>query len=141
MGLSEVIFDLWEAKSALWEASSRVWRPRSETQDPDFDLKEAKICGPRAYFPSGERILTSGEVKTRSIWPIFGSRGPKMANFWDPSLEKVAELWPRRGSVLHFWTPKDPQILKVHKMRHPKETSNVGLKNFVFHKSQVKIPI
>ena len=57
------------------------------------------------------------EVKTLSIWPIFGSIGPKMANFRDPSLEKVAELWPRRGSVLHFWTPKDPQILKVHKMR------------------------
>ena len=53
MGLSEVIFDLWEAKSALWEASSRVWDPRSETQDPDFDLREAKICGPKTDFPIG----------------------------------------------------------------------------------------
>jgi len=53
LGLPEVIFDLWEAKSALWEASSRVWDPRSETQDPDFDLKEAKICGPKTDFPYG----------------------------------------------------------------------------------------
>ena len=51
MGLLEVIFDLWEAKSALWEASSRVWDPRSETQDPDFGLWEAKISGPREHFP------------------------------------------------------------------------------------------
>ena len=60
MGLSEVIFDLWEAKSALWEASSRVWEAQIRDQDPDFDLREAKICGPKTDFPSGERILTSG---------------------------------------------------------------------------------
>ena len=42
MGLSEVIFDLWEAKFDLWEASSRVWDPRSETQDPDFGLGRPK---------------------------------------------------------------------------------------------------
>ena len=72
MGLSEVIFDLWEAKFDLWEASSRVWDPRSETQDPDFGLWEAKICGPRAYFPSGERILASK-----------GGQNPgDLANFW-----------------------------------------------------------
>ena len=53
MGLLEVIFDLWEAKFDLWEASPRVWDPRSEAQDPDFDLWEAKICGPKTDFPSG----------------------------------------------------------------------------------------
>ena len=59
MGLSEVIFDLWEAKFDLWEARSGVGDPRSRVwaqirdQDPDFDLKEAKICGPKTDFPSG----------------------------------------------------------------------------------------
>jgi len=53
LGLSEVIFDLWEAKSALWEASSRVWGTQIRDQDPDFDLREAKICGPKTDFPSG----------------------------------------------------------------------------------------
>ena len=77
--------------------------------------------------PLGSEFWPPKEVKTQVIWPIFGSRGPKKANFRDPSLEKVAEFWPRRGSVLHFWTPKDPQILKVPKMR-PKVNSNVGLK-------------
>ena len=27
--------------------------PGSEIQDPDFDLKEAKICGPKTDFPYG----------------------------------------------------------------------------------------
>ena len=72
MGLSEVIFDLWEAKSALWEASSRVWDPRSETQDPDFDLKEAKICGPKTDFPNG-----------RANFDLWGGQNPvDLANFW-----------------------------------------------------------
>ena len=72
MGLLEVIFDLWEAKFDLWEASPRVWDPRSETQDPDFDLKEAKICGPKQISPTGERILTSGEVKTGRFGQFLG---------------------------------------------------------------------
>ena len=102
-------------------------RPRSEIRGLEFGLPRPNLGSPRQISPLGERILTSGEVKTLSIWPILGSEGPQKANFRDPSLEKVAELWPRRGSVLHFWTPKDPQILKVHKMR-PKFISNVGLK-------------
>ena len=53
MGLLEVIFDLWEAKFDLWEASSRVWEAQIRDQDPDFDLKEAKICGPKTDFPYG----------------------------------------------------------------------------------------
>ena len=72
MGLSEVIFDLWEAKFDLWEASSRVWDPRSETQDPDFDLKEAKICGPETDFPSGG-----------ANFDLEGGQNPvDLANFW-----------------------------------------------------------
>ena len=106
MGLSEVIFDLWEAKSALWEASSRVWDPRSETQDPDFDLKEAKICGPKTDFPYGRANFDLWGGQNRSIWPIFGSIGPKKANFWDPSLEKVAEFWPRMGIGSPFLDPE-----------------------------------
>ena len=115
----------------------------SGTPDPRprtliFASGRPKSVVPIQISPLGERILTSGEVKTRSIWPILGSEGPQKANFRDPSLEKVAEFWPRRGSVLHFWTPKDPQILKVHKMR-PKFHSNVGLKT-KFSQSQGKNP-
>ena len=61
---------------------------------------------PRQISPLGERILTSKEVKTRSIWPIFGSVSPKKANFWDPSLEKVAEFWPRMGIGSPFLDPE-----------------------------------
>ena len=78
MGLSEVIFDLWEAKSALWEASSRVWDPRSETQDPDFDLKEAKICGPETDFPYG-----------RANFDLFWRSKPgRFGQFWGPKVPK-----------------------------------------------------
>ena len=106
LGLSEVIFDLWEAKSALWEASSRVWGPRSETRTLILTSGRPKSVVPRQISPMGERILTSEEVKTRSIWPILGSRGPQKANFWDPSLEKVAEFWPRMGIGSPFLDPE-----------------------------------
>ena len=58
------------------------------------------------FSPLGERILTSEEVKTRSIWPILGSKGPQKANFRDPSLEKVAEFWPRMGIGSPFLDPE-----------------------------------
>ena len=84
MGLSEVIFDLWEAKFDLWEARSgvgdprsRVWEAQIRDQDPDFDLKEAKICGPKTDFPYGRANFDLWEVKTRLIWPILGLEGPK----------------------------------------------------------------
>ena len=69
-------------------------------------LREAKICGPKTDFPSGERILTSEEVKTLSIWPILGSESPQKANFRAPSLEKVAEFWPRMGIGSPFLDPE-----------------------------------
>ena len=78
MGLSEVIFDLWEAKSALWEASSRVWDPRSETQDPDFDLREAKICGPKTDFPYGRANFDlSQRSKPGRFGQFLGPEVPK----------------------------------------------------------------
>jgi len=79
LGLSEVKNDLWEAKFDLWEARSgvgdprsRVWEAQIRDQDPDFDLKEAKICGPKQISPTGERILTSGEVKTGRFGQFLG---------------------------------------------------------------------
>ena len=77
MGLSEVIFDLWEAKFDLWEASSRVWDPRSETQDPDFDLKEAKICGPKTDFPYGRANFDLLRSKPGRFGQFWGSKTPK----------------------------------------------------------------
>ena len=46
-------------------------------QDPDFDLWEAKICGPKTDFPYGRANFDLWEVKTRLIWPILGLEGPK----------------------------------------------------------------
>ena len=106
MGLSEVIFDLWEAKSALWEASSRVWDPRSETQDPDLGLREAKICGPKTDFPSGGANFDLQRGQNPVDLAKFGVKDPQMANFWDPSLEKVAEFWPRMGIGSPFLDPE-----------------------------------
>ena len=156
------IFQVWEAdfgslRGHFWPLGGQIWplggqirgrRPQIEGLGPQI-----RDPGPWFWPQRGQNLWSQDrfplwesefwpllEVKTLSIWPILGSEGPQKANFRDPSLEKVAEFWPRRGSVLHFWTPKDPQILKVHKMRHPKETSNVGLKNFVFSQSQYKNP-
>ena len=106
MGLSEVIFDLWEAKFDLWEASSRVWDPRSETQDPDFGLGRPKSVVRRQISPMGERILTSFGGQNPVDLAKFGVRDPQMANFWDPSLEKVAEFWPRMGIGSPFLDPE-----------------------------------
>ena len=60
MGLSEVIFDLWEAKFDLWEASSRVWDPDPRPRTLIFASGRPKSVVRRQISPLGERILTSG---------------------------------------------------------------------------------
>jgi len=81
-------------------------RPRSEIRTLILTSGRPKSVVPRQISPMGERILTSWEVKTLSIWPILGSEGPQKANFWDPSLEKVAEFWPRMGIGSPFLDPE-----------------------------------
>jgi len=136
------IFEVWETdfrslRGHFWPLGGQICPlggqfeglgPQIRDPGPWFWPQRGQNLWSQDRFPLwGSEFWPLREVKTQSIWPILGSEGPQKANFWDPSLEKVAELWPRRGSVLHFGTPKDPQILKVPKMR-PKFNSNVGLK-------------
>ena len=106
MGLLEVIFDLWRPNLPSGRPVRGSGRPRSETQDPDFDLKEAKICGPKTDFPYGGANFDLWGGQNPVDLAKFGVKDPQMANFWDPSLEKVAEFWPRMGIGSPFLDPE-----------------------------------
>ena len=100
MGLSEVIFDLWEAKFDLWEARSgvgdprsRVWEAQIRDQDPDFDLKEAKICGPKTDFPYG-----------RANFDLYRGQNPV-------DLAKFEGLRPSNGQFLGSQPGKGSRVL------------------------------
>ena len=60
----------------------------------------AKFGVPKTDFPiGGANFGLPKEAKTPLIWPI-------LANFRDPSLEKVAEFWPRMGIGSPFLDPE-----------------------------------
>ena len=101
--------------------------PQIRDPDPDFDLREAKICGPKTDFPSGGANFDLWRGQNPVDLANFGVRRSPKANFRDPSLEKVAEFWPRMGIGSPFLDPEGSANPEGPKMR-PKFNSNVGLK-------------
>ena len=94
------------SKLGLWEARFGVGDPPIEgLGGPDprsgaSDLaKMAKFGVPRQISPLGDRILVSkGGQNAVDL--------ANLANFRDPSLEKVAEFWPRMGIGSPFLDPE-----------------------------------
>ena len=78
--------------------------PRSRTLI--LTSKRPKSVVQRQISPLGERILTSFGGQNPVDLAKFGVKDPQMANFWDPSLEKVAEFWPRMGIGSPFLDPE-----------------------------------
>ena len=74
--------------------------PGSETQDPDFDLKEAKICGPETEFPYGRAnfdLLWGSKPRRFGLKGQFlGSQPGKGSRVLAPNGDRFSIFGPRR---------------------------------------------